>query len=155
MEQQLFTPAALLSLLSQIDELKDKQIELTETLDGTMQLCIGDSVYAIEDVAPVVFEVEPEVVEQVDDLNEETYSDMQEIGEVEMFDTEDDDIPIEGGILSELFKTLAVGGMVRLTSKLLTPKEEKLFDKYTREHMSQAEMREARKNNIYQFRKRG
>ena len=122
MEQQLFTPAALLSLLSQIDELKDKQLELTETLDGTMQLCIGDSVYAIEDVAPVVFEVEPEVVEQVDDLNEETYSDMQEIGEVEMFDTEDDDIPIEGGILSELFKTLAVGGMVRLTSKMLTPK---------------------------------
>lgn len=155
MDQQLFTPAALLSLLSQIDELKDKQLELTETLDGIMQLCIGDSVYAIEDVAPVVFEVEPEVVEQVDDLNEDTYSDMQEIGEVEMFDTEDDDIPIEGGILSELFKTLAVGGMVHLTSKMLTPKEEKLFDKYTREHMSQAEMQDARRNNIYQFRKRG
>ena len=47
MEQQLFTPAALLSLLSQIDELKDKQLELTETLDGTMQLCIGDSVYTM------------------------------------------------------------------------------------------------------------
>ena len=155
MEQQLFTPAALLSLLSQIDELKDKQLELTETLDGTMQLCIGDSVYTIEDVAPVVFEVEPEVVEQVDDLNEETYSDMQDTGEVEMIDTQDDDIPIEGGILSELFKTLAVGGMVRLTSKMLTPKEEKLFDKYTREHMSQAEMQDARRNNIYQFRKRG
>ena len=72
-----------------------------------------------------------------------------------MFDTEDDDIPIEGGILSELFKTLAVGGMVRLTSKMLTPKEEKLFDKYAREHMSQAEMQDARRNNIYQFRKRG
>lgn len=155
MEQQLFTPAALLSLLSQIDELKDKQLELTETLDGTMQLCIGDSVYTIEDVAPVVFEVEPEVVEQVDDLNEETYSDMQDTGEVEMIDTQDDDIPIEGGILSELFKTLAVGGMVRLTSKMLTPKEEKLFDKYAREHMSQAEMQDARRNNIYQFRKRG
>ena len=155
MEQQLFTPAALLSLLSQIDELKDKQLELTETLDGTMQLCIGDSVYTIEDVAPVVFEVEPEVVEQVDDLNEETYSDMQDTGEVEMIDTQDDDIPIEGGILSELFKTLAVGGMVRLTSKMLTPKEEKLFDKYAREHMSQAEMQDASRNNIYQFRKRG
>lgn len=154
MEQQLFTPAALLSILSQIDELKDKELEITETLDGAMQLRIGDSVYAIEDVAPVVFEVEPEVVEQVDDLNEETYSDMQDSGDIDMLDTTDDDIPVQGGILSELFKTLAVGGMVRLTTKMLTPKEQKLFNKYTEEHMRKQDRERAVRDNIYQFRRR-
>lgn len=156
MEQLLLTPSSLLSILTQIDELKDKDIEITESLDGTLQLRIGDSVYILNEENPVEFEVEEEVVEQVDEVNQDTYLDLQESGEVEMeFDEDEYSTAVEGGILSELFKTLAVGGMVRLTSKMLTPKEEKLFDKYTREHMSQAEMRDARKNNIYQFRKRG
>ena len=136
MEQILFTPSALLSILTQIDELRDKEIEVTENLDNTLQLRIGESVYAINEEQPVEFEVDEEVVEQVEELNEDTYIDLQESGDIDMdFVTEidEDSTAVEGGILSELFKTLAVGGMVRLTSKMLTPKEQKLFDIYESE----------------------
>ena len=54
--------------------------------------------------------VEDEVVEEVSDIND---SALEEIEDIEFEDT------VEGGILSEALKTLAVGGMVRLTSKLL------------------------------------
>lgn len=157
MEQLLFTPASLLSVLTQIDELRDKEIEITENLDNTLQLRIGESVYVINEEQPVEFEVDEEVVEQVEELNEDTYVDLQESGDIEMdFVTEIDEesTAVEGGILSELFKTLAVGGMVRLTSKMLTPKEQKLFDKYTEEHMSRNERSQAIRDNVYQFRRR-
>lgn len=157
MEQLLFTPASLLSVLTQIDELRDKEIEITENLDNTLQLRIGESVYVINEEQPVEFEVDEEVVEQVEELNEDTYVDLQESGDIEMdFVTEIDEesTAVEGGILSELFKTLAVGGMVRLTSKMLTPKEQKLFDKYTEEHMSRNQRAQAIRDNVYQFRRR-
>ena len=41
----LFTPSAVLDLLVQIDELKDKEVGIVETLDGNLQLSIGDSDY--------------------------------------------------------------------------------------------------------------
>lgn len=157
MDQLLFTPSALLSLLVQIDELKDKEIGITENLDGTIQLRVGQSTYQINDVNTAEFEVDSEVISEVDDLNEDTYLDMQETSDIDMdFVTEidEDSKTVQGGILSELFKTLAVGGMVRLTAKMLTPKEQKLFDKYTSEHMTRAEQERARKNNIYKFKRR-
>ena len=157
MEQLLFTPASLLSILTQIDELRDKEIEITENLDNTLQLRIGESVYVINEEQPVEFEVDEEVVEQVEELNEDTYIDLQESGDIDMdFVTEidEDSTAVEGGILSELFKTLAIGGMVRLTTNMLNPREQKLFDKYTEEHMTKREREEAIKNKVYQFRRR-
>lgn len=158
MDQLLFTPSSILSLLTQIDELKDKQIELTESLDGSLHLSIGNSKYVIQEEHPVEFEVDNDVVEEVDELNEDTYLDLQESGDVEMdFVTEldEDSVAVKGGILSELFKTLAVGGMVRLTSKMLTPKQQKEFDDYTSQHMTYYEQQKAKRDNIYQFRRRG
>lgn len=145
MDEILLTPSSLLSILVQIDELKDKNIQVVEGLDGTLQICIGDSTYVIEEKNPVEFEVENEVVYEVDDLNQETYEDLKETEGIELSDS------IEAGVLSQLFKTLAVGGLVRLTAKMLSPKEEKLFDKYTQEQMTERERREAKKNNVYQF----
>jgi len=158
MEQVLFTPAALLSVLSQIDELQGKEIEVTECLDGKIQLRIDQSVYLIEDAASLELEVTDDVIEEVDELNEDAYIDLNQSGDVEVdfvTDIDDDSTTVQGGFLSELFKTLAVGGMVRLTAKMLSPKEQKLFDKYTEEHMTKAERDYARRNNVYQFRKRG
>ena len=46
--QLMFTPASVVDLLLQIDELKDKTIIIAETPDGQLQLTIGDSIYMIE-----------------------------------------------------------------------------------------------------------
>lgn len=109
----LFTPAALLDFLLQIDELANYEISVQESPNG-VQVQIGDSSYAIRflDAEPV--EVPNEVVEEVGNINEETY---QEIANTDY--NQVDDEPVEAGIISELIKTLAVGGMVRLTGKLL------------------------------------
>ena len=45
----VLTPAALLDLLTQIDELKDKDIGVTQGLDGMLQLQIGNSIYEIRE----------------------------------------------------------------------------------------------------------
>lgn len=147
MDQLLLTPAALLSILIQIDELKDRDIQLTEDLDGTLKLQIDQNVYDLQDQNTLEVEVDPEVIQEVDDANADAYEDLQMDDNIQLSDT------VEGGLLSELMKTLAVGGMIRLTQKLLTPKEEKLFDKYARENMTRSEYKKARENNIYQFRR--
>ena len=110
----LFTPAALLDFLSQIEELADKDIAVNE--DGSsITVIIGNSTYEINksDAEPV--EVEPDVVDEVSDINEFTY---EELDDVEYSELDDEEV-VEGGLIKEALKTLAVGGMVRLTSKLL------------------------------------
>lgn len=112
-DEILFTPSALLDFLLQIDELADYNISVEESPNG-IKVQIGESFYTIRfmDAQPV--EVPNEVVEEVGNINEETY---QEIANTDY--TQVDDEPVEAGIISELLKTLAVGGMVRLTGKLL------------------------------------
>ena len=111
----LFTPAALLDFLRQVEELSDKDIIVDDT-GSSIKITIGDSVYEIKNSDAEEVEVEPEVIEEVSDINESTY---EELDDVEYTEITDDEEVVEGGILSEALKTLAVGGMVRLTSKLL------------------------------------
>ena len=110
----LFTPAALLDFLSQIDELSDKDIIVDEN-DSAITVTIGDSTYNIDKNNAESIEVEDTVVDEVAEINESTY---EEIDDIEYSEISDDEV-VEGGIISETLKTLAVGGMVRLTSKLL------------------------------------
>lgn len=111
----LFTSASLLDFLQQIDELSDKDIIVDE--DGsTITVTIGESTYAISKSDAEEVEVEPEVVEEVADITESTF---EELDDVEYTETAEGEDTVEGGIISETLKTLAVGGMVRLTSKLL------------------------------------
>lgn len=110
----LFTPAALLDFLSQIDELSDKDISVDET-GSAVNITIGESTYSIELNNAEEVEVPDEVVEEVADINESTY---EELEDVEYTEITDDEV-VEGGIIKEALKTLAIGGMVRLTSKLL------------------------------------
>lgn len=112
MDELVFTPASLLDLLSQIDELKDLNVGLTETIDGKIQLQVGDSVYIIGDSAESI-QVDEQVIEDVSNLNEDTYNDLAVSGQFE------DDQPIESGIIAELAKTLLIGGVARLTAKYL------------------------------------
>lgn len=107
----LFTPASLLDLLAQIDELKDVNVGISETIDGQLQLDIGDSSYLISTEAAVDVQVDDSTVEQIEDANYEAYDNLDS----NLFDVTDN---IESGIIKELAKTLLVGGLVRLTSKL-------------------------------------
>ena len=110
----LFTPAALLDFLSQIEELADKDIAVSES-GSSITVRIGNSTYEINksDAEPV--EVEPDVVDEVAEINELTYEGLDDIEYSEF----DDEEVVEGGLIKEALKTLAVGGLVRLTGKLL------------------------------------
>ena len=110
----LFTTASLLDFLQQIDELSDKDIILNEN-DSQITVTIGDSAYSINKNDAEAVEVPDEVVEEVAEINETTYA---ELDDVEYSEADDDEV-VEGGIISEALKTLAVGGLVRLTGKLL------------------------------------
>lgn len=117
MESIVFTPASLIDLLSQIEELNDNAIGISETIDGKIQLNVGESSYIIDtDVATDVI-VDEQTVEQVEDTNFEAYESLDESIEVSV--PEDGDVPIESGIIKELAKTLLVGGLVRLSTNAL------------------------------------
>jgi len=110
----LFTPAALLDFLRQIDELSDKDLSVDDNGDS-ITVTIGNSTYSINGNDAEEVEVDPEVVDDVATINETAF---EEIEDVEYSEIDGDEV-VEGGILSEALKTLAVGGMVRLTGKLL------------------------------------
>lgn len=111
MDKLLFTPAAVLDLLTQIEELQDYEIGITEELNGQLQLTVGDSVYSIADETTEVL-VDDTAIEDVEDANMEAYEALSEHGEVDL-------LPVESGIIKEVAKTLLIGGLVRLTKKLL------------------------------------
>ena len=115
--ETLFTPAALLDFLNQIDELAEYGISVEET-NGTIKVSIGSSDYTIDTADAQEIEAPAEVVDEVSDINEDTYEEIANT-EYEQYPDIPDDAPIEAGIISEVLKTLAVGGMVRLTSKLV------------------------------------
>lgn len=113
MDNVVFTPASVLSLLTKIDELKDVNIGMTETMDGKLQLSVGESVYELEPEVDTSVQVDDSVVDKIEDVNQQTYEDLAEAGEVELQEE------ITGGVLKEIAKTLLLGGMVRLTGKML------------------------------------
>lgn len=115
-DQMMFTPAAVLDLLSQIDELADTPVGLAETVDGKIQIAVGDSTYVVESEAAESIDVAPEVVDTLDEANLEAYQDLVDSDTVEYIDDEE---PIEGGIIKEGIKSLLLGGMIRFASKHL------------------------------------
>lgn len=103
----LITPSALLTLLSQVEELKGYDIGLSEE-DNKVVLTIGESTYQLEPESQL--EVSEDIVEDVNDINDEGYNEFAEI---------EDSEPVEGGIIKEVIKTLALGGLIRLTKNAL------------------------------------
>lgn len=118
MNELLFTPAAILDLLVQIDELHNKDISIVQTLDNKLQLTIGNSTYEIlPDNNEVSIDVPNDIVNQVSDANMAAYEQLAESELVDLTDVGTE--TIESGIIKETIKTLLVGGLVRLTGKLL------------------------------------
>ena len=111
----IFTPAGVLELLTQIDELSAYDIGITETMDGQLQLQIGSSIYHIQtDNTPKVF-VANDVADSVNDINESAY---QELVESEGFEQTDKE-PVRAGLLSTVVKSLLLGGAIKLIKKLM------------------------------------
>mgnify|MGYP006988962236 CR=1 FL=1 len=111
----VLTPSALLAFLTQIDELKDVNIEMEE-YDSFIKIKIGENHYTLEAPESSAVEVSNDVVDEVSDLNDEGYDEISEDIEEGNIDGElVEGEAIEGGIVKELLKTLAVGGLVRLT----------------------------------------
>jgi len=102
----VLTPSALFSFLSQIEELQDKEIQV-ENSDRDIEVRIGDNVYSLQP-GTELSDVDPEVIDTLDEINDNGYNE------------EIPDNVVEGGIIKELIKTLAIGGLVRLTKNALT-----------------------------------
>ena len=115
MNELLFTPASLLDLLRQLDELSEYNISVEEIPGSAIQINIGESTYSIDTKSATDVVVDKEVVEDVADVNSDTYSELSE-GDV---DVEFGEV-VESGLIKEVAKTLLVGGLVRLTNKLLS-----------------------------------
>lgn len=114
MDTVVITPAGLLELLTQVEELKDYNIGVVESLDGQLQLQIGESVYALGDHSAPEVSVAPEVVEQVEDINLEAYQNIEED-----IDITDNAQSVEGGLITNIIKAVKVGGMLRLAARVL------------------------------------
>ena len=110
--QLMFTPASVVDLLLQIDELKNKTIIIAETPDGQIQLTIGDSIYLIDDDSSESVEVEEEVVDIIEETNSTAFEELEDGLDVS-------EEPIEGGIIKEAVKSLLLGGMIKFAKKHL------------------------------------
>lgn len=130
-QETLFTAAALLDFLRQIDELSDKDIDVFDN-ESFALITIGDNQYHIDYDTAEEVEVPEEAVEEVTDIIEDTYDelgssgvDYEEVSDIVENDdgdlevVESDQEVVEGGIIKEALKTLAIGGLVRLTGKLV------------------------------------
>lgn len=114
MDQLIITPAGLLEILSGIEELKDVEVSVVESGSAGIDVTVGSNTYHIQAAAENTVDAPADVVKEVEAINDEAYSEMEASGDVELSDR------IESGILRELAKTLLVGGLVRLTKRLVT-----------------------------------
>lgn len=125
MEQYIFTPSSVLDLLTQITELSEYEIGFTETFDNKFRLTVGDSVYDIEPESVQTLKVDDSTISDIQDTNMEAYESLESEGVIGIANEDisnKDDVEIESGIIKEALKTLLVGGMVRLTGKMLSNK---------------------------------
>lgn len=114
MAEIVFTPAAVLELLTQISELSEYEISLDESSDGDIQLRIGDSVYHLNTSSAEDVYAPKASVDAISEIADEAYQDL-----IESDPYVDRQDVVESGLLKSLAKTLLVGGLVRLTAKLL------------------------------------
>lgn len=111
MEELVLTPAAVLDFLSQIDELRDYNIDFSDSGSGNVIIQIGESAYSISATQAEPLEVDDYVIDTVG----EVYDEALNTSDIELLDED----PVESGIISTTVKALAIGGMVLLTGKLL------------------------------------
>lgn len=110
MNEFVFTSSGLFELLSQIDELKDKQVQVEEK-SNSIDVRIGESVYSINLKNAAEVAVDEDAVEQVSEINDTVYD--------ELADDIDSSEPVESGIIRNAIKSLLLGGIIRLVPDLM------------------------------------
>lgn len=112
MSQLLFTPAAVLDLLMSIDELQGTPIELEDNV-SSIKLRIGGSEYNISDNNASEIKTDSRTLSDVEAVAEDAYDELEQSGKVEYSE------PVQSGLLKNVVKSLLLGGMLRLSAKLL------------------------------------
>ena len=107
MNETLFSAASLLTILSEIEEIDAEQISI-DTDDKGITISFDDKEYRFNYDKVGTAEVE---------VSDEDMTEAEEVITAEMENEEPE--RVEAGVLSGALKTLLVGGLVRLTSKLL------------------------------------
>lgn len=125
MSEIVFTPASVLALLTEIEELKNRNITFSELDDGSIQFKIDTNTYVISADGAEDVEIDDDAMAQIAEINETGY-DMLEAEGIEF----DDNDVVEGGIIKELIKTLFIGGMARLNNKMMSKDQ---FDAYVKQ----------------------
>lgn len=125
LNEVVFTSASILDLLLKIDELQDYTIGITETLDGNLQLQVGNSIYMINAEDCTTIRVDDEIVGEIENQTEEAYAELVEsvsenFDESAFYESEilDDEV-VEGSIIKDIAKSLTLGGMIRFATKHL------------------------------------
>lgn len=112
MDKLVFTPSAVLALLSEIEELAGYDIAFEESSDS-IDISIDDKHYILEAENAEEIDIDENSLDAISDANDSGYDELKDNQNIVY---EEDPEPVEGGIIKELVKTLAVGGLVRLTS---------------------------------------
>ena len=73
-----------------------------------VRITIDDSEYTLRPETEVELEVDKDDIEAIDEMSEDTYESV-----------ENGDRDVQAGPIKELVKTLMLGGMVRLSAKML------------------------------------
>ena len=113
MDELLFTSASILDLLSNVDELKDKNLDIQENSSG-VTITIGETSYEIKSSEANEVAVDESVIEEIDNITSEAYDELSSQG-VDV----DSKADVEGGPIKSLLKTLFLGGLVKMTAKML------------------------------------
>lgn len=111
----VFTPAALVEFLSEIEELSDVEINFEQTSDDSMQITVGNSTYMISADAATDVAVSDKAVDAVEDINLDAFESLEDSWDVSVNESS----TVQSGVLKEIAKTLLLGGLVRLSGKLL------------------------------------
>lgn len=111
----LFTSTSVLDLFSQIPEFQNFDIKITEEEDGSLLISVNDNNYELIPDEDSVLDLPTDefTLDQLDENEDQAYDQMVEDGRA------DDTDSVEGSIIKEVMKTLALGGMLRLGSKWL------------------------------------
>lgn len=106
-ESKVLTISGLISFLSEIEQLKGIDMQVSEDENG-WSIAIGEDIYRLESENEI--EVDSDIVDSIEEIDEEGWDEVPDVVEEE---------PVEGGVIKELLKTLAIGGLVRLTKNAI------------------------------------
>lgn len=109
-QEIVLTQSGLLSFLSQIEELEGKELGISVTQDGAgLMVYIGDNIYQLESDESSDISVPSTVVKELTEIDENGFDELNA-------DIDEQYDEVEGGIVKEILKTLAIGGLVRMTA---------------------------------------